>query len=515
MYSISEVKELLQKLNTSCEPIVKIDSTGIILMYNCEDSSFRFLFNFDIDEYTELPSNELQLYAYKQYEDSHFEAICDSHIDMTELSELMSLEYIREFYKQWIYRYVKTDEEEAKYLLELSYISLEDYKKALKKKITYSNRGLSVIDESENDNKFVFEFDENTSFNKIKELVEKCKENSDKVVYSNVSNSAIYVKFLRNNESIYYFIVFIDISENEEYGSFFITSEHKYWSKNFDISKLKEIIPMKYIQELFDSFIVLNEIKDNLDLMAKLISLNYITKDNIKGIVSMKLNIDNNPYDLDPDYIYERNESEKYAGGEIMEFMKRIPNWQYSDMKISHDGTNIFIFEKKNDFGLNRNNLKKYLKEQYGDKIRFYRIGPKFEHDENQLAVGFNLKNIITEALVQTDQTNPNLELPDDINLLSLFRGALADEQSATTLYDRIIIIVEKMNIPEDLKKKIVDVITEIRNDEKNHTGKLLYLIKLLDVAYKFIEKGMNNEEVEQSDSENDENKEDSDNSDK
>lgn len=204
-----------------------------------------------------------------------------------------------------------------------------------------------------------------------------------------------------------------------------------------------------------------------------------------------------NQYDYDR--IMSMNESYKMFGNK---FMEGIGNWSYNSVK-EFDGSKVIILEKSNDFGLDRINLKKYLKEQYGNKVKFYKVSGLFDNSE-RIGVGIN------EALVQTDQTNPNLELPDDINLLSLFRGALADEQSATTLYDRIIEVTKKLAIDEEKKKIIIDIITEIRNDEKNHTGKLLFLIKLLDEAFKYIAKGMENEEVSEneSDSESDETEE-------
>ena len=204
-----------------------------------------------------------------------------------------------------------------------------------------------------------------------------------------------------------------------------------------------------------------------------------------------------NQYDYDR--IMSMNESYKMFGNK---FMEGIGNWNHNCIK-EFDGSKVIILEKSNDFGLDRINLKKYLKEQYGNKVKFYKVSGLFDNSE-RIGVGIN------EALVQTDQTKSDLELPADINLLSMFRGALADEQSATTLYDRIIEVTKKLPIDEQKKKIIIDIITEIRNDEKNHTGKLLFLIKLLDEAFNYITKGMENEEVSEneSDSESDETEE-------
>lgn len=195
-----------------------------------------------------------------------------------------------------------------------------------------------------------------------------------------------------------------------------------------------------------------------------------------------------NQYDYDR--IMSMNESYKMFGNK---FMEGIGNWNHNCIK-EFDGSKIIILEKSNDFGLDRINLKKYLKEQYGNKVKFYKVSGLFDNSE-RIGVGIN------EALVQTDQTKSDLELPADINLLSMFRGALADEQSATTLYDRIIEVTKNLPIDEEKKKIIIDIITEIRNDEKNHTGKLLFLMKLLDEAFNYIKKGMENEEVSENES--------------
>lgn len=195
-----------------------------------------------------------------------------------------------------------------------------------------------------------------------------------------------------------------------------------------------------------------------------------------------------NQYDYDR--IMSMNESYKMFGNK---FMEGIGNWNHNCIK-EFDGSKVIILEKSNDFGLDRINLKKYLKEQYGNKVKFYKVSGLFDNSE-RIGVGIN------EALVQTDQTKSDLELPADINLLSMFRGALADEQSATTLYDRIIEVTKKLPIDEEKKKIIIDIITEIRNDEKNHTGKLLFLMKLLDEAFNYIKKGMENEEVSENES--------------
>ena len=161
-----------------------------------------------------------------------------------------------------------------------------------------------------------------------------------------------------------------------------------------------------------------------------------------------------NQYDYDR--IMSMNESYKMFGNK---FMEGIGNWNHNCIK-EFDGSKVIILEKSNDFGLDRINLKKYLKEQYGNKVKFYKVSGLFDNSE-RIGVGIN------EALVQTDQTKSDLELPADINLLSMFRGALADEQSATTLYDRIIEVTKKLPIDEEKKKIIIDIITEIRNDEK------------------------------------------------
>lgn len=86
----------------------------------------------------------------------------------------------------------------------------------------------------------------------------------------------------------------------------------------------------------------------------------------------------------------------------------------------------------------------------------------------------------IHESLVNTDATPSG-------DFLSMLRGALADEQSATNLYDRI--------LPFAKDDEAREIIGEIRQDEKNHTGKLLYLIKKYDPEFGKTEQGMLNKE--------------------
>lgn len=84
-------------------------------------------------------------------------------------------------------------------------------------------------------------------------------------------------------------------------------------------------------------------------------------------------------------------------------------------------------------------------------------------------------------ALVQTDGTQDCLR-----TATTLLRGALADELSATNLYEKLI----------DLLPDYRDVLEEIRNDEINHQGRLMQLILEIDPSQiEYFEKGMKQED--------------------
>ena len=76
-------------------------------------------------------------------------------------------------------------------------------------------------------------------------------------------------------------------------------------------------------------------------------------------------------------------------------------------------------------------------------------------------------------ALVKTDGTKESFEITSDSQLVRVLQGAIADEHSASSLYSQIIESTDN----EEVKK----VLTEIMNDEIQHSWRLTDLVMLLD----------------------------------
>ena len=89
-------------------------------------------------------------------------------------------------------------------------------------------------------------------------------------------------------------------------------------------------------------------------------------------------------------------------------------------------------------------------------------------------------------ALVKTDGTKESFEITSTSQLVRVLQGAIADEQSASSLYSQIIESTDN----EEVKK----VLTEIMNDEIQHIWRLTDLVMLLDKNWEIQLKAAENE---------------------
>ena len=76
-------------------------------------------------------------------------------------------------------------------------------------------------------------------------------------------------------------------------------------------------------------------------------------------------------------------------------------------------------------------------------------------------------------ALVKTDGPKESFEITSPSQFVRVLQGAIADEQSASSLYSQIIESTDN----EEVKK----VLKEIMNDEIQHIWRLTDLVMLLD----------------------------------
>lgn len=80
-------------------------------------------------------------------------------------------------------------------------------------------------------------------------------------------------------------------------------------------------------------------------------------------------------------------------------------------------------------------------------------------------------------AFVNTGDSQETIRIEDDSHALRLLQGLLADESGAAALYSKIIDSFKARGLDAELVKRL----EEIRQDELNHAGSLLYCIGLLD----------------------------------
>ena len=84
-------------------------------------------------------------------------------------------------------------------------------------------------------------------------------------------------------------------------------------------------------------------------------------------------------------------------------------------------------------------------------------------------------------ALVDTGATSESFEIKSKEQLVRTLQLAVADEQSASSTYSRLI-----ESLGDDFAD-VVDKLSEIRDDEYNHIGKLTAMIR--DLSDDFSEK--------------------------
>lgn len=88
-------------------------------------------------------------------------------------------------------------------------------------------------------------------------------------------------------------------------------------------------------------------------------------------------------------------------------------------------------------------------------------------------------------ALVNTDNPSATFPVEGSRQLVRILQGALADENGASSTYDKILESMEAQKFtlpPEQLEvyKDIMERIREIRNDEYQHMGSLIEMIHSL-----------------------------------
>jgi rubrerythrin len=92
---------------------------------------------------------------------------------------------------------------------------------------------------------------------------------------------------------------------------------------------------------------------------------------------------------------------------------------------------------------------------------------------------------------------NELLKINGNISLGIIIKNKLIEELAAINSYTSLIEKLNKSdNLKDDIRDKIIKEINEIRKDERNHTGRLLGILKILNkTEFDTINKGMNFEE--------------------
>jgi rubrerythrin len=100
-------------------------------------------------------------------------------------------------------------------------------------------------------------------------------------------------------------------------------------------------------------------------------------------------------------------------------------------------------------------------------------------------------------ALINSDACQEACELKSADELARIITSAIADEAGAHSLYSKISESIRLSVEDPKLRKRLIDIIEEIKDDEANHMGKLLHVLSMISTnQFNLISLGENGEDV-------------------